>query len=69
MEEDYEVNDQDIESALRWLKVNDPPNANREQAEALLKDMKAGFRDMSHHNPEKLLDLQQEVDKPKPDKP
>ncbi len=69
MQEDYQVNEKDIEGALRWLKVNDPANANREKAEALLKDMKTGFRGMSHHNPEGLLDLQREVDRPKPSKP
>jgi len=65
MQEDYEVNEKDIEGALRWLKVNDPDNANREKAVALLKDMKTGLRGMSHHDPEKLLKLQKEVDAPK----
>jgi hypothetical protein len=62
MEEPYKISEKDIESALRWLKVNDPENATREQAEALLKDLKAGFHGMAHNNPELLAQLKQELD-------
>lgn len=62
MEEPYKINDKDIESVIRWLKVNDPQNANREAAIALLKDLKAGFHGMAHNNPELLLKLKQELD-------
>lgn len=62
MEEQYEISEKDIESAIRWLKVNDPENATREKAVALLKDLKAGFRGIAHNNPDKLLKLQQELD-------
>ncbi len=62
MDKPYEMNEKDIESALRWLKVNDPENATREQAEALLKDLKAGFHSMAHNNPDLLNQLKQELD-------
>jgi hypothetical protein len=62
MDKPYEITEKDIESALRWLKVNDPENATREQAEALLKDLKAGFHSMAHNNPDLLNQLKQELD-------
>lgn len=67
-EEEYQISEKDIEGAIRWLKVNDPANANRDKAIALLKDMKTGFHQMSHNNPARLLELQQEVNQPKPKK-
>ncbi|HET8669414.1 MAG TPA: hypothetical protein VFM05_01955 [Candidatus Saccharimonadales bacterium] len=62
MDKPYEITEKDIESALRWLKVNDPKNATREQAEALLRDLKSGFHSMAHNNPELLAKLKQELD-------
>lgn len=61
MEDHYEISEKDIESAMRWLKVNDPDNANRDTAIALLEDLQTGFHQMSHNNPERLLQLQQEL--------
>jgi hypothetical protein len=61
MKEGYEVSEQDIEVALRWLKYNDPEHATREQALALLKDLQSGFHNMAHRDPEKLLGLQTEL--------
>jgi len=62
MDKPYEINEKDIESALRWLKVNDPENATRDQAVALLNDLKSGFHGMAHNNPELLAKLKQELD-------
>jgi len=62
MEEPYKPDEKDIESTLRWLKINDPENATRDQAIALLQDLKAGFHGMAHSNPELLAKLKQELD-------
>lgn len=62
MNEPYKPNEKDIESVIRWLKVNDPQNANRETAIALLKDLKAGFHSMAHNNPDLLMKLKDELD-------
>ncbi|EDK72264.1 hypothetical protein TM7_0231 [candidate division TM7 genomosp. GTL1] len=62
MEKPYKINEKDIESVIRWLKVNDPENATRDKAIALLKDLKAGFHGMAHNNPELLAKLKQELD-------
>lgn len=62
MEQPYKINEKDIESVIRWLKINDPEKATREQAEALLKDLKTGFHGMAHNNPDLLNQLKQELD-------
>ncbi|HEY4963352.1 MAG TPA: hypothetical protein VIH90_01515 [Candidatus Saccharimonadales bacterium] len=62
----YEISDKDIKVALRFLKFNDPENATRDQAIALLEDLQSGFHGMAHYNPELLLKLQQEIDSKKP---
>ena len=51
----YKISDEDIEAALRYLKYNDPENANRDMAIALLEDLRSGFHRMAHNNPDKLL--------------
>jgi hypothetical protein len=55
--EKYTVSEEDIEVALRYLKFNDPKNATREKAKAMLDDLQSGFHGMAHHDPERLLDL------------
>ena len=58
----YKISDEDIEAALRYLKHHDPENANRDMAIALLEDLRSGFHTMAHNNPDKLLELQREID-------
>jgi hypothetical protein len=58
----YKISDEDIEAALRYLKYNDPENATRDTAIALLEDLRSGFHRMAHDNPDKLLELQKEID-------
>jgi len=65
MEEEFEINEETIDSALRWLKINDPENATREKAEVMLRDLQAGLHGMAHHDPEKLLNLKKELDERK----
>lgn len=66
MDKPYEISEKDIESTLRWLKINDPENATREKAEAMLQDLQTGFHQMSHNNPELLDQLKQELKRDKP---
>lgn len=65
MIENYEISEKDIEAALSYLKYHDPENANRENAIALLEDLKSGFHNMAHDNPDLLLKLQEEIDRNK----
>lgn len=62
MAEEFEINEAAIDSALRWLKINDPDNATREKAEAMLRDLQAGLHGMAHHDPDKLLSLKKGLD-------
>ncbi len=61
MSEDYEINEKDIESTIRFLKTIDPDNATPEKAIALLQDLQEGFHNMSHDNPELLEKLYKEL--------
>ena len=61
MDEAYKPSEKDIESTLRWLQINEPEKATREQAIALLQDLKSGFHSMAHNNPELLAKLQEEL--------
>lgn len=61
----YEISEEDIDVALRYLKYNEPERATREEAIALLEESQAGFHGMAHHDPEKLLSLKKELDKRK----
>ena len=65
MAKKYEINDQDIESVINFLTINDPENATREKAIALLQDLQRGFHGIAHDNPELLLKLQKELDESK----
>lgn len=65
MAKEYEINDQDIESVINFLKINDPENATREKAISLLQDLQRGFHGIAHDNPDLLLKLQKELDESK----
>jgi hypothetical protein len=59
--EDYEISGQDIDSVLKYLKLNDPENATPEKAIAMLEDLQAGIHMLAHSNPELLEKLYKEV--------
>jgi len=61
MTENYEPNEKDIDSMIRFLKIDEPENATREQAIAKLKDLKAGVDIMSYNNPDRLEKLHEEL--------
>jgi hypothetical protein len=52
MPKPYELNEKDIDSALRFLEIFDPENATPEMAIELLEEMQAGIHTMSHENPD-----------------
>ena len=61
----YEINEKDIEAALKYLKHHDPKNATQDRAIAMLQDLNSDFHRMAHDDPDRLLDLQRKVDGPK----
>jgi hypothetical protein len=54
MAEEYEINEKDIDSVIRWLKIHDPENATPEMAIEILEEMYARVHLMSHEDPELL---------------
>lgn len=65
MAESYELNEKDIDSVIRYLKIHEPENATRERAIALLEDLQAGVHMMAHNNPDLLEKLQKELEENK----
>lgn len=53
----YEINEKDIESVLNFLKSTDPENATPEMAISLLEHLQAKFHELSHTDPEVLLEI------------
>lgn len=50
----YELNEKDLDSAMRYLKAFHPEDANPETAIALLENMAAKYHKMNHDNPKDL---------------
>lgn len=65
MAENYELNEKDINSVLRYLEIHEPKDATRERAIALLEDLQAGVHSLAHNNPELLEKLQKELEENK----
>lgn len=63
MTKDYEINEKDIDSVIRYLKIYDPENATPEKAIAMLEDMQTFVHVMSHENPELLEKLDKNLKK------
>lgn len=61
MTDKYELNEKDIDSAIRFLKIHDPENATPEKAIAMLEDLQTFVHTMSHENPELLVKLYAEL--------
>lgn len=54
MTQKYEMNEKDIDSVIRYLKIVDPQNATPEAAIEILEEMYARVHTISHENPELL---------------
>lgn len=65
MAEQYEHNEKDIESVIRWLKIHDPENATPERAIAKIEEALASAHMLGQKNPEQLEQLLEELQKSK----
>jgi hypothetical protein len=52
-----EINEKDIDTVVKFLKIHDPGNATPEKAIELLEDLQAGTHQLAHSNPELLEKL------------
>jgi hypothetical protein len=63
----FQISDEDIEVAMRYLKYHKPEHATRQDAIDMLSDTQSDFHQLAHQNPELLLKLQEEIDRNKKD--
>lgn len=63
MTDQYELNEKDIESVIRYLKIYDPENATPEKAIAKIEEAMASAHALNHSNPEVLEQLLEELKK------
>lgn len=59
--DDYELNEKDIESTIRFLKIHDPENANRETAIEFLEYMRLAAHKYAHDEPRNLEKMYQKL--------
>lgn len=57
----YELNEKDINSVIRYLKIHDPQNATPEKAIEFLESLSSGVHELAHSNPELLEKLQEQL--------
>ena len=62
---EYQLNEKDIESVIRYLKTIDPENATPEMAIAILEHLKTTYHTMNHEDPETLKKIFEELKKEK----
>ena len=62
---EYQLNEKDIESVIRYLKTIDPENATPEMAIAILEHLKTTYHTMNHEDPEMLKKILEELKKEK----
>lgn len=63
----YKITDEDIEAVVRWLRINDPENANPKIARQMLEGTRSMFREIGQTD-EDLLHKALEDYKTKKDK-
>ena len=56
----YQINEKDIDTVLRYLKIHDPENATPEMAIAFLEFYKAKFHELAHTDLDKLEEVYKE---------
>lgn len=53
----YQINEKDIDSVLRFLKITDPEHATPKMAIELLEYLQLTFHTMQHENPDMLAKI------------
>jgi cytochrome oxidase Cu insertion factor (SCO1/SenC/PrrC family) len=61
MANNYEMNEQDIDATIRYLKTIDPENATPEMAIEYLEKLQAGFHTLAHTKPELLKKIYKDL--------
>ena len=61
----YVINEKDIDSVIKFLKITDPVNATPEMAISILEELQASFHSMAHDDPEILKQILNKLKKQK----
>ncbi len=61
----YELNEKDLDSAMRYLKAFHPEDASYEMAIALLEGMMTKYHKMNHDNPKDLEEIYEKLQQDK----
>jgi hypothetical protein len=63
MNDDYQITEDNINVAMRYIKYHEPDVApTRENAIKKLEELQGGFHSMGHNNPNRLLQLKKQLD-------
>ena len=63
MTKPYEISDEDIEAALRYMKLHVSKNSTLEDARKMLEDLGSDFHKLAHNEPERFFKLKSKIDK------
>lgn len=61
MPKEYQINEKDIDSTIRYLKTVDPENATPEMAIDFLEELHARVHILAHQNPDLLEKIYKEL--------
>lgn len=63
MTKPYEISDEDVEAALRYMKLHVSKNSTPEDARKMLNDLGSDFHKLALSEPERFLNMKKKIDK------
>jgi uncharacterized lipoprotein YehR (DUF1307 family) len=63
MTKPYEIRDEDIEAALRYMKLHVSKNSTKEDAQKMLEDLGSDFHKLALSEPERFLKIKKKIEK------
>ena len=63
MTKPYEISDEDVEAALRYMKLHVSKKSTLEDAREMLKDFGSDVHKIAHNEPERFFKLKEKIDK------
>lgn len=63
MTKQYEISDEDIEAALRYMMLHVSKNSTKEDARKMMKDFGSDIHKLALSEPERFLKLKKKIDK------
>lgn len=63
MTKPYEISDEDIEAALRYMKLHVSKNSTLEDARKMIKDIGSDFHKLAISEPERFFKIKKKIEK------